>query len=221
MKYTEYPVSERPENRLREVGPENLSLSELTAVALFIGDSDTANEVTKLIDQYGGLSRVRREDLTSIKGIGDRYADAFFAIAELGKRERLREPGLKLSIRSPQDVYDEIGFPMGSFDHEELWIAIMDTRNRLLKKHRLYVGSLNSSMVRVGELFTEAIRIKASGIILLHNHPSGDPMPSPEDVQLTRAAVNAGKLLDIDVLDHMVVGNGRYVSMKEKGLGFN
>jgi len=220
MKYAEFPKSERPESRLREVGPENLSHSELVSVALFIGDSDTSNQVTRLIDQSGGMSRVRREELTQIKGIGEKYADAILAIAELGKRERLREPDQKMSATCPQDVYDQIGYSMGSLDHEELWVALMDIRNKISKVVKLYRGTVNASTVRIGELFSDAIRLKSTSLILLHNHPSGNPEPSPEDIALTRAAVSAGKLMDIDVLDHMVVGNNRFISLKEKGLMF-
>jgi len=97
---------------------------------------------------------------------------------------------------------------------------LMDTRNRMEKMVTLYIGSLNSSSVRVGELFKEAIRKNVAAIILIHNHPSGDPSPSPEDITLTRAAVQAGKLMDVEVLDHIVIGRGKFVSLKERGLGF-
>ena len=221
MKYAEYPESERPENRLREVGTSSLSMSELLSVALFITDSDTARDVTKLVEDSGGLGKVTRAELTRIKGIGDRYADAVLAIVELTRREKNRPSNERMTFHSPQDIYDEIGYSMAILDHEELWITIMDTRNRLVKIEKLYRGSLNSSQVRIGEVFNEAIRIKCASIAIVHNHPSGDPTPSPEDVALTRAVVSAGKLLDIDVLDHLVIGQGKFVSLKERGLGFN
>ena len=109
---------------------------------------------------------------------------------------------------------------MGALDQEELRVLLLDTRNRVLSAITLYRGSLNSSQIRVAEIFKSAIRANSASIIVLHNHPSGDPTPSPEDVAVTRSIVQAGKLLDIDVLDHLVIGHNRWVSLKERGLGF-
>jgi DNA repair protein RadC len=109
---------------------------------------------------------------------------------------------------------------MSALPQEHLRVVVLDTRNRLISIEKIYVGSLNSSMVRVGELFRPAIQRNAASIIVVHNHPSGDPTPSPEDVTLTKAIVQAGKLLDIEVLDHLIIGQGRFVSLKERGLGF-
>ena len=109
---------------------------------------------------------------------------------------------------------------LGRLDHEELWVLNLDTRNRVMNLIKLYQGSVNSSQVRVGEVFRQAITDNAPAIIVAHNHPSGDPSPSPDDVTVTRAIVQAGKLLDIDVLDHLVIGAERFVSLKERGLGF-
>ena len=111
-------------------------------------------------------------------------------------------------------------YEMSALEAEHLRVILLDRRNRVLDIQEVYKGSVNSSQVRVGELFKEAVRINASGIIVIHNHPSGDPTPSPDDVAVTRAIVQAGKLLDIDVLDHLVIGMGKWVSLKEKGLGF-
>jgi DNA repair protein RadC len=113
------------------------------------------------------------------------------------------------------------GSPMGHLDQEELWVILLDTRNRVLGTKAIYKGSLNTSVVRVGEIFRPAIEAPAAAIIVAHNHPSGDPAPSPEDVNVTRQIVKAGKLLDIDVLDHLIISSGRYTSLKERGLGFD
>jgi DNA repair protein RadC len=110
---------------------------------------------------------------------------------------------------------------MSALEQEELWTLLLDIRNQVLDIEKVYRGSLTSSQVRVGELFKAAIRRNAAAIIVVHNHPSGDPSPSPDDIALTRAIIEAGKLLDIQVLDHLVIGLGRYVSLKERGLGFN
>jgi DNA repair protein RadC len=109
---------------------------------------------------------------------------------------------------------------MSALEQEELRVILLDTRNSVMDVVTVYKGSLNSSQVRVGELFKEAIRRNAAAVILIHNHPSGDPTPSPDDVAVTRAIVEVGKLLDIEVLDHLVIGAGRYISLKERGLGF-
>lgn len=124
-------------------------------------------------------------------------------------------------IHSPSDAYDILQSFLGPLDHEELWILELDTRNRVLTLTKLYQGSLNSSQVRVGEIFKRAILDSAASIILAHNHPSSDVSPSPDDIAVTRAIVQAGKLLDIDVLDHLVIGRNIYFSLKEKGLGFS
>jgi DNA repair protein RadC len=121
---------------------------------------------------------------------------------------------------SPEEAAQLILYEMSALDQEELWVLLLDTRNHFLATDIVYRGSLNSSQVRVGELFKSAVRRNAASIIVAHNHPSGDPTPSPDDVAVTRAIVEAGKLLDIDVLDHLVIGNGKFVSLKQRGLGF-
>lgn len=124
------------------------------------------------------------------------------------------------AIHSPSDAADMLMYEMGCLEQEQLRVMLLDTRNRVLRIVTLYQGSVNSSQVRVGEVFKHAVRENAVHIIIAHNHPSGDPTPSPDDVALTRAVVQAGKLMDIDVLDHLVIGAGRWVSLKERGLGF-
>ena len=130
-------------------------------------------------------------------------------------------PSERPVVHSPKDAYDILKYFMECLDHEELWVVNLDTRNRIMSLVALYKGSVNSSQVRVGEIFNQAILDKSPAIIVAHNHPSGDPSPSPDDVAVTRAIVDAGNLLDIDVLDHLVIGRDVYVSLKERGLGFN
>ena len=130
-------------------------------------------------------------------------------------------PSERPVIHSPKDAYEILKYFMNSLDHEELWVVNLDTRNRIMSMIALYKGSVNSSQVRVGEVFHQAVLDNSPGIIVAHNHPSGDPTPSPDDVAITRAIVNAGKLLDIEVLDHLVLGREHNVSLKERGLGFD
>lgn len=135
--------------------------------------------------------------------------------------ELYAQPTERPTISSPADAANLIMPFIENLDHEELWVILLDTRNRVLKLVKLYQGSINSSQVRIAEVFREAIIENAPSLILAHNHPSGDPAPSPDDLAVTRAVVQAGKLLDVNALDHMVFGQGRWVSMKERGLGFS
>lgn len=147
------------------------------------------------------------------------------AIAEELNQIYGADPTQRPTVCSPADVASLVGPQIFTLDHEEMWIVLLDTRNRVIKLVRLYSGSLNTSLIRVGELFKQAIIESAAAIVLFHNHPSGDPSPSPEDVAVTRAAIEAGKLLDIEVLDHIVIGRTcdtwRFASLKERGLAFN
>jgi DNA repair protein RadC len=124
-------------------------------------------------------------------------------------------------VSSPQDVLNLVGTEMSLLEQEQLRVVLLDTRNRVLAISTVYVGSANTSLLRVGELFRDAIRHNAVALVVVHNHPSGDPTPSAEDVSVTRMIVEAGKLLNVDVLDHVVIGGGRYVSLKERRLGMS
>lgn len=128
---------------------------------------------------------------------------------------------LKHTIHSPEDSADLVTCEMQSLIQEELWVMLLTTRNQVIKIEKIYKGSLNSSQVRVGELFRAAIVESAAALIVVHNHPSGDPSPSPDDVAITKEIIKAGKLLDIQVLDHLIIGQGKFVSLNRRGLGFS
>ena len=123
-------------------------------------------------------------------------------------------------IHSPEDAADLVQYEMSALDQEQLRVILLNTRNHVLAIKTIYQGSLNSSHVRVGELFRPAIRENAAAMIVVHNHPSGDPSPSPDDVAITKTILSAGKLLDIQVLDHLIIGKGRFISLNRRGLGF-
>ena len=129
-------------------------------------------------------------------------------------------PSERPMIHSPQDAYDILRCFLSALDHEELWVLNLDTRHRMMNMTKLYQGSVNSSQIRVAEVFRQAIADNAPAILLAHNHPSSDPTPSPDDVAVTRSIIEAGKLLDIEVLDHLIICQDRFVSLKERGLGF-
>jgi DNA repair protein RadC len=177
----------------------------------------------RLLQDLGGLHGLHRCSMVEMSkqhGMGLAKASQIKAAIELGMRIHSLNPEERPSIHSPADAAALVQYEMSALPQEHLRVINLDTRNRVINIEKLYVGSLNASTVRVGEIFRAAITRSAAAIIILHNHPSGDPTPSPEDVALTRAIVSAGKLLDIDVLDHVVIGTGRWVSLKEKGLGF-
>jgi DNA repair protein RadC len=176
-----------------------------------------------LLHELGGLHGLHRASFVEVcaqHGIGTAKAAQIKAAIELGRRLTAVEPDERAVISSPADAAELVKYEMGALEQEHLRVILLDTRNRVVTIERVYVGSLNSSTVRVGELFRAAIQRGAASIIVVHNHPSGDPSPSPEDIGLTRSVVQSGKLLDINVLDHLVIGHNRWVSMKERGLGF-
>lgn len=222
----DYAPSDRPRERLAHVGPQALSNAELIAILLRVGvEGQNAVQVAqRLLMELGdlpGLHRASHSDLCAVKGVGPAKAAQLQAALELGRRIALAGAGDNPVIQSPADAAALIQYEMSGLDQEHLRVLILDTRNRHLKTVEVYHGSLNTSLIRVGEVFREAVKMNAAAIIVAHNHPSGDPSPSPEDVSVTRAIVEAGKLLDIGVLDHLVIGRSRFVSLKERGLGFS
>ena len=221
----ELPEGERPRERLEHYGPASVSTAELMAIILRVGskDENVIMLAQRLLTCYGGLSGLAPasfEELAGIKGVGRVKAIELKAAFELGKRLQVAAPHERPIVKSPADAANLLLMEMGALEQEHLRTVIMDSKNHVLKVHTVYIGSLNTAVVRVAELFREAIRLNAAALIVAHNHPSGDPTPSPEDVQVTRQIVEAGKLLNIDVLDHLVIGQQRWVSLKERGLGF-
>ncbi len=217
---------ERPRERLARNGPEGLSKAELLAILLRVGveGENSVQLGERILQELGGLHGIQKASFAqvcNVHGLGPAKAAQLKAAIELGRRLTQEAPELSGAVNSPADAAELVRYEMQGLIQEQLWVILLDTRNRKLWIDKVYTGSLNSSMVRVGELFREAIQRSAASIIMVHNHPSGDPAPSPEDAALTRAAVQVGKLMDIEVLDHLVIGQGTFVSMKEKGLGFD
>lgn len=219
------PQSERPRERLQAYGPGSLSTSELLAIILRTGTKSESviNLGSRLLAQFNGLAGIAKAsfgDLCDVHGLGQAKAAQLKAALELGKRLMVASPEERPQVKSPADVANLLLLEMGFLEQEQLRVVLLDTKNRVLGIPTIYVGSLNASVMRVGELFREAVRANCAAVIVVHNHPSGDPTPSPEDVSITRQIVEAGKLLDVDVLDHLIIGQQRYVSLKERGLGF-
>jgi len=221
MKYAELPESEQPSRRLRELGALALNTTELLSVALMLPDTETASQLSQLLNEYDNLLvKIPRDRVKDIHRVGDKTADMLLAIAELSRRQAMASPREKASVNSPADAAALVQYEMSALDHEQLRVILLNRRNEVIKIVMVYKGSVSSSQVRVGELFKDALREQASSIVICHNHPSGDPTPSPDDVAATRAIVQAGKLMDVEILDHIVIGQGRRVSLKERGLGF-
>lgn len=222
---TDLDSAERPRERLSALGPQALSNAELIAILLRVGvQGENAVQVgQRLLQKFGGIGGIHRapfDDLLHQHGIGEAKAAQIKAAIELGRRLTLEAPEERAAINSPADAAALLQYEMAALEQEHLRVILLDRRNRVLEIEDVYRGSVSSSQVRVGEVFKAAIRKNASALVVAHNHPSGDPTPSPDDVAVTRAIVQAGKLLDVDVLDHLVIGQGRWVSLKERGLGF-
>lgn len=219
------PQSERPRERLEHYGANALSAAELLAIVLRSGTrgESVLRLADRLLSTHGdlaGLARASFDELQTTNGVGVAKAAQIKAALELGKRLLVTAPQERPQVKSPADAANLVMVEMGLLEQEHLRVLLLDTRNRVLKVHPVYKGSLNTSAVRVGEIFREAIRSNAAALIVVHNHPSGDPTPSPEDVSITRNIVEAGRLLNVDVLDHLIIGQQRFVSLKERGLGF-
>jgi DNA repair protein RadC len=217
--------SERPRERLANLGAEAISNAELIAILMRSGieGMNVLQLAQKILVDLGGLSGLHRtpyEELCQVHGVGPAKASQLKAAIELGRRLSVAGMGELPTIQSPEDAAAIVQYEMGALEREHLRALLLDTRNRVIKISEIYKGSLNSSVIRVGEVFRDAVRINAASIIVVHNHPSGDPTPSPEDVAVTRAIIEAGDLLNIEVLDHLVIGKQSFVSMKAKGLGF-
>jgi DNA repair protein RadC len=220
------PMDMRPRERMLMAGPGALSNAELLAILLRTGvaGESVVHVAENLLVRFGGLPGIAQanfEELCSVNGVGGAKATQLKAALEIGRRLLLALPQDRLQIRSPGDVADLCMLEMSLLEQEHMRAVLLDTKNNVLRVAQIYAGSLNTAVVRVGEVFREAIRANCASIIVVHNHPSGDPTPSPEDVRVTEMLVEAGKLLDVAVLDHVVIGRNRYVSLKERGLGFH
>ena len=219
------PQAERPRERLRRLGPSYLSNPELIAILLRTGvkGESVLNVSTHLLSRFGGLpgiARVTYGELCSLNGISDAKACQLLAAFELGRRLVPLHPEGRAVIGSPRDVFNLLGAEMGYLDQEHLRVILLNTKNEVLAVQEVYKGNVNSSVVRVAEVLRPAVRENCPSIVVVHNHPSGDPTPSPDDILITRQVRSSGEMMDIDLLDHIIIGGQGFVSLKEKGLGF-
>ncbi len=220
------PAAERPRERLAMRGPGGLSAAELIALVWGTGSGgrsavELAEEALARHATVGALARATDTELAVIPGIGAAKAARLAAAFELGRRSIAERPAGRWTIRSPRDVADRLLVDMGRLEREELRVLSLNAKNAVQRVSTVYVGNVSASLVRVGELFRDAVRLDASGVILVHNHPSGDPTPSPDDLHLTAEAIAAGRLLDVDVLDHVVIGQDAWISLRDRGVTFD
>ena len=216
------PLRERPAWRVAYQA-EGCSLVELLAV--LVGGRSQIEIAQALLGRFGslrGLVGATPNELQGVLGVGPSIGARLRAAMELGRRLGKSDDETPPVIQSPDDAANLLMYQMQHLEQEHLMVLLLDTRNRLIGEPvDLYHGSLNTSLIRIGEVFRPAIRANAAAILVAHNHPSGTPDPSPEDVAITRGIVQAGRLLDVECLDHLIVGRGRFVSLKSKGLGFD
>ncbi len=219
------PSDERPRERLLKYGAVTLQTAELLAIILRVGTQgeNVIELAARLLREHGGLGGLLTVDaalLSAERGMGEAKTSQLKAALELGRRLSALTPGGRSQITSPMDVANLMMLEMGYLAQEQLRVLCLDTKNYIVAQQVVYQGTVNSSVVRVAEVFKPAISRTCPAIVVVHNHPSGDPAPSPEDVRTTEQLRKAGELLDIELLDHIVVGHNCFVSMKERRLGF-
>lgn len=217
------PTEERPRERLLSHGPDALSTSELLAIILRTGHrgESALGLAERLVASFGSLRHLAEatvEQLSQIKGMGPVKAVEVKAAIELGKRLFAFSPETRPAIRSPADVAHLAMSELRHQTREQFKALLLDTKNQVVRIVTVSVGSLNESIVHPRELYREAIRHSAAAVVVVHNHPSGDPTPSPEDVEVTVRLRDAGRVIGIDLLDHVIIGDGCWVSLRERGL---
>ena len=217
------PPSERPRERLLTNGTMSLSDADLLAILLRSGtrEETVVQLAERILVEMGGLQGLPRsgvDDFLSIKGLGPAKAVTLLAAAELATRLKDSKRTESVTISSPSDAAGLMMEEMRHYLREHFCVVLLDTKNKVMGVEEISVGSLNTSLVHPREVFRPAIRKACASVILIHNHPSGDPTPSREDLEVTRRLTEAGKLMGIEVLDHLVIGDGKFISFREKGL---
>ena len=223
LKITDLPENERPRERLLKYGADALSNGELLAIILRTGTMgeniiSLSNRIIKECGGLNGLLSSSSEEFMNLNGIGEAKAAQLLALAEISKRFKTFKAGEEYKISQPKDAAELVMENMRYLKQEYLKLLMLNTKNVVIAVKDVSIGSLNSSIVHPREVFCEAIKKSSASIIICHNHPSGDPTPSNEDINVTHRLRESGKLLGIDLLDHIIIGDGKYISLKEKGI---
>lgn len=219
------PIAERPRERLRHVGAAALSNAELLAIVLRTGATgeNVVAQATRLLSRFNGLPGLARAsvgELSGERGVGEAKAAQVLAALELGRRLMATQPEDRPCVRSPEDIARLLLADMALLEQEHLRVVLLNNRNQVLSAPEVYKGTVNATQVRVADLFRDAVREGCPNIIVVHNHPSGDPTPSADDAAITARVRQAGTLLGIDVLDHIILARDGFVSLRERRLGF-
>lgn len=218
----DFPQDERPRERFIQNGPQSLSNHELVAILLRTGTKDESvlQLSNRLLTHFEGLRLLKAatlEEMTEIKGIGSAKAIQILAAVEIGRRISNLSYNDRYVIRSPEDGAKYLMNDMRFLSQEHFVCLYLNTKNQVIHKQTVFIGSLNASIVHPREVFREALKRSAASVIAVHNHPSGDPAPSREDIEVTKRLVECGKIIGIDLLDHLIIGENKFVSLKEKG----
>ena len=222
LRMREVHEADRPRERFLRQGPESLSNQELLAILLRTGTKNEsvltlANRILVQFEKLHALKHATVEEMMEIKGVGEAKAIQILAAIELGKRLAQKELDNKFTIRSPEDAANYLIPELAPLQQEHFVALYLNVKNQILHKQTIFVGSLNASIVHPREIFRVAIRRSAAAIIVAHNHPSGNPSPSPEDIDVTKRLIEAGQILGVDLLDHIIIGDHQFISLKEKG----
>lgn len=214
--------ADRPRERLINQGATSLSNQELIAIMLRTGTRQEsvlhlANRVLHHFEQIQQMKDASIEELTSINGIGQAKAVQLLAAVELGRRLSSKQTDAKYTIRSPKDAASYLMADMTSLKQEHFVVLFLNIKNQVLHRQTIFVGSLNASIVHPREIFREAVRRSAASIVCAHNHPSGNTAPSPEDIAVTKRLMEAGSIVGIELLDHLIIGDHQFISLNEKG----
>ncbi|MGE7918439.1 RadC family protein [Viridibacillus sp. NPDC093762] len=213
---------DRPRERLKRQGAESLSNQELIAILLRTGTKEEsvlhiANRVLTSFEQLHELKHAAIEEIMSVKGIGEAKAIQLLAAIELGRRMSQQRIEDRYTIRSPQDAATYLMADMTALLQEHFVVLFLNVKNQIIHKQTIFIGSLNASIVHPREIFREAVKRSAASLVCAHNHPSGNPAPSPEDIEVTKRIQEAGYIIGIELLDHVIIGDHQFISLKEKG----
>ena len=222
FRISDFADDSKPREKLLNYGADALSDAELLAILLGSGTKERnvlelANDILKMNGGLVGLRRVSLEKLRETRGIGPARSTSILASIELGRRfsKAIREIGERQRINCAEDIYQYVHYQMEHLDHEELWVYSLDTKHYLIREEMVYKGTINSSNIRIAEIFKRPLLRNAACFVMVHNHPSGDPTPSAADIITTRNVMAAGATLELPLLDHVIIGAGTYTSIKE------
>lgn len=226
MRMKDLPAAGRPRERMLAVGAQALTEAELIAILLGTGDArrSAVGLAQELLARFAesddptglrGLAAAGVESLTEVSGMGEAKATRLLAALELGRRLALCAPGERAIINAPDDAWRLLAPTLATLDREHFVALLVNSKHQVIAQTVVAIGTLNATLVHPRELFKEAVRKSAMGVLLAHNHPSGDPTPSPEDYALTQQLMAAGEILGMKVLDHLIIGDGRYVSLRQ------